>query len=89
MMSKGSELPVETAMASIVQCQRDLARLLDQMGTTYQDPFTSSRDLRIMLYQLGLWYGALQDSCQRARSIGQQQRTASKRTSAHRKAQSW
>lgn len=86
MMSRGSELPVETAMASIVQCQQDLARLLDQMGTTFQDPFTSSRELEKMIYLLEVWYGALRDSCQRAKNIERRLRTAKPRTSTHLKA---
>ena len=86
MMSRGSELPVETAMASIVQCRQDLARLLDQMGTTFQDPFTSSRELEKMIYLLEVWYGALRDSCQRAKNIERRLRTAKPRTSTHRQA---
>lgn len=86
MMSRGSELPVETAMASIVQCRQDLARLLDQMGTTFQDPFTSSRELEKMIYLLEVWYGALRDSCQRAKNIERRLRTAKPRTSTRRQA---
>ena len=86
MMSRGSELPVETAMASIVQCRQDLARLLDQMGTTFQDPFTSSRELEKMIYLLEVWYGALRDSCQRAKNIERRLRIAKPRTSTRHKA---